>query len=462
MILEENTFAKREPLREFKNKIKLRRKGIDKLLIVPNFVEEYTKSKLVLIFFFITSYFLYLKLNVLRINYYNVPEDPLVTQIRKNIDEENKMMVQDASIKRQIYQNYLSRGEATSERILMASGEFGTPNVENLFGWYKGDPMDISLANVGGNRANIISQMESEGKGPLDQFILGEDGSNRQRDKFEVDPAIPVRLRHASMVIHHLSEMAFHIYASTPGAKDPSPRILENAQSSTTSDDQKTHQIVQKHFYTLTHGDYVNIFSFFIMCLAFIFISIGNSPQLNVSCLMYLNFLFVIGLFGLQAYLVVINEYDTKILTSSLGFVFCSMFAAFTSDRFSSSNLIFSNFNADRAFIFNEYVFQRLFGRASIFWGMRFGKYSRFSKWFDVKKEFDSGPESDEDSKKSSDKKKKRTDAKWEGQGDKYLSNKLESISEIDDKSQITRPNSRIGSPNVSLNDSMDLSANEG
>ena len=93
---------------------------------------------------------------------------------------------------------------------------------------------------------------------------------------------------------------------------------------------------------------------------------------------------------------------------------------------------------------------------------MRFGKYSRFSKWFDVKKEFDSGPESDEDSKKSSDKKKKRTGAKWEGQGDKYLSNKLESISEIDDKSQITRPNSRIGSPNVSLNDSMDLSHNEG
>lgn len=460
MILEENTSAKREPLREFKNKMKLRRKGIDKLLIVPNFVEEYTKSKLVLIFFFITSYFLYLKLNVLRINYYSVPEDPLVTQIRNNLDDENKMAVQDASIKRQIYQNSLSQGEAISDRILMASGEFEAPNVDNLFGWYKGDAVGISLLNVGGDPSNALLQMGSKGKGPLDEFILGDDDSNRQRDKFEVDPATPVRFRHASMVIHHLSEMAFHIYASKPEANNPSPRILETTQPTTDNQDQKAHQIVKKHFYTLTHGDYVHIFSFFIMCLAFIFISIGNSPQLNVSCLMYLNFLFVIGLFGLQAYLVVINEYDTKILTSSLGFVFCAMFAAFTSDRFSSSNLIFSNFNADRAFIFNEYVFQRLFGRASIFWGMRFGKYSRFSKWFNVKKEFDSGPESVEDCKKSSD--KKRTAAKWEGQGDKYLSNKLESISEIDDKSQITRPNSRIGSPNLSLNDSMDLSANEG
>lgn len=467
MILEEKSRPKQKPLQEFKEKLKKRRKGIDKLLLLPNFVEEYTKNKFVLIFFVITAYFLYLNLNVLRINYYTPPEDPLVTKIRENVKTENKIAVQEASMNNKIFE-ISSSNSMSSQRIL--SLEFFNQN----------------------NRFSTLNQIKE---------LNFYERNNKSKTDNEIQSEIGIsRLKHAKQVLRHLTEIGFHLFTNksekiknTNHQNELQERILQdqtetnnnnndtnqtdttqnnsnsnnfdntNNETNQQNDESDSHEIEKPHFYTLTTRDYVDIICFFLLCFSFILISLGNSPQLNISCLMYFNLFLTIAFFGAQAYLLPLNLYNSKILFSSLGFVISSFFAAVTADRFNSSNLIFSNFNADRAFIFREYVYQRLFGRISIFWGMRFGKYQKFEKFFDVQKEFDPKDDDTTDNKnlnqnkKSMVKKNRDIDQQWGNEGNKYLSNKLESFSDIDGRSQVTRPNSRIGSPNISIHDSFDL-----
>ena len=88
-------FKRKKPLKEFTQTLETKKKGISKLLILPNFVEEYTNSTFMLIFFFVCSYFIYLKLMVLYTNVYEPPEDSFITKIRNNIEEKNKLQLQE-------------------------------------------------------------------------------------------------------------------------------------------------------------------------------------------------------------------------------------------------------------------------------------------------------------------------------------------------------------------------------
>jgi hypothetical protein len=148
---------------------------------------------------------------------------------------------------------------------------------------------------------------------------------------------------------------------------------------------------------------------------------------------MFIGLICSLAILGGQGWLVFKKVADLKVVIATVGFFLSNVIAAFTSDNFNPSSMVFSNFNADRAFIYSEYVYQRLFGRVSIFWGMRFGKYKKFEKHIYVKQEFEDGYlRAGLDEKKD----------EGRPEGDKYLSNKLESMRDIDAMSQITRPTS--------------------
>ena len=55
--------SKRRPIDEFDVKLERRRKGISKFLFFPNFVDEFTKSPLVTVLFFVLFYKIYLEVD---------------------------------------------------------------------------------------------------------------------------------------------------------------------------------------------------------------------------------------------------------------------------------------------------------------------------------------------------------------------------------------------------------------
>lgn len=300
-----------DPMSDFKKRLIKRRKAISKGLIVPNFVDEYTKSKMILVFFFVVAFFNYKRIDSLILRYNLKEEDPLVQKIRNNIEQQNKIQVQENS---------------SSNRI-------------------------------------------------LDERFL-QDSSNQQN-----------------------------------------------------------HEVISDGDFMLTDADKVNIVTTGLMIINLICICFGNSPQFNVKCLIILAMLCSFIIFAGQIFLIIKEMFDANMFIASLFLLIGSVIAVFTSDQFYPGALYFSNFNADRAFVYNEYVFQRLFGRVSLFWGMRFGKYKKYSKHIFVKQEFPDGYLKND---------KPNSDSKDNDQfeGDKYLSNKLESMRDIDTVSQITRPTS--------------------
>ena len=302
-----------DPMADFKSRLVKRRDAISKGLIVPNFVDEYTKSKMILIFFFVVAFFNYQRINSLILRYNLKEDDPLVQKIRNNVEQQNKIQVQNNS---------------SNQRILQ------------------------------------------------DRFLQGDGTSSGDSD----------------------------------------------------------HQVISDGDFMLTEADWVNIITTGLMIVNLICICFGNSPQFNVKCLIILAMVCSLAIFGGQCFLITKQALDPNMFVASFLLLIGSLIAMFTSDRFYPSALILSSFNADRAFVYDEYTFQRLFGRVSLFWGMRFGKYKKYSKYIYVKQEFPDGYLKGD--------KPAQDQGKDQFQGEKYLSNKLESMRDIDAVSQITRPTS--------------------
>lgn len=358
-----------DPIKDFKERLVLRRQAITKGLLVPNFVEEYTKSTVVVMLFIVMAFFNYKALDNLILRYNTDTEDPLVTQIRNNLAEEDKIRAQEASNQ--------------PKSSALPNSTYGSPSdpqlrilVERLLNQTTDDQQSNTQSGADSTDTNTSSNGNTQNT-----------GSTQNGD----------------------------------GTSDTSTSITQDQ-----------HEVIREGEFQMEMRDWVNIVTGGLLLICLVCICFGNAPQFNFTFLMFLGLLCSTVIMGGQGYLVFLGTYELKEVIASVMFFFTNIIATFTSDDFNPSSLIFSNFNADRAFIYSEYAYQRLFGRVSIFWGMRFGKYQRFKEHFQVKAEFED----------PSDDPPPETGAK----GDKYLSNKLESMRDVDAVSQITRPASPMQS----------------
>lgn len=366
-----------QPMSKFKSKVTLRRQAISKGLILPNLVEEYSKSRLIVILYIVVAFFTYQGINQVVIRYNTKAEDPLVLKIRTNVEEQTKIQVQQNSMQdEQQAPDPQANSRQTRGALRMLNTDSTTQSTDTTSG-------TDSNSNTA-NDANTTS---------TDTNTSANNGNTNSTDN-----------------------------GSTG-----------NDTSTTNETEVRQGNIITDDDFVLTMSDWIFIITGGLMIVNLICISFGNSPQFNFKFLIFLALLCSTAILGGQVYLIFTGEVQIKMLICTSMFFLCSFIATFTSDNFISSAYIFSNFNADRSFVFEEYTYQRMFGRVSIFWGMRFGKYKRFQKQYNVKQEF---PDPDSQGKEAI---LPPEDSPF---GDKYLSNKLESMRDIDEVSQITRPNS--------------------
>ena len=116
----------KSPIEEFKRRQTSRGKAITKKLILPNLVDEYTKSKMIIVFFFVISYFVFLEIRSLQFRhlspinnkYINAVEDKL-----KNTKSASSKMLKIINDSLPDDLNNLSP-EKKSKRILEAIDQF--------------------------------------------------------------------------------------------------------------------------------------------------------------------------------------------------------------------------------------------------------------------------------------------------------------------------------------------------
>ena len=284
---------KRKKLVElFDQKINHRRKGLSKFLVLPNLVDEYTKSPLISILFFVLVYKVYLEVNQILVYNIVIPAPPVLDQLSK----------------------------IWNEGII----QFQKPETSN-------DSSSIE---------------------------------NQDTDQ----PPEKRKLHETPRLLQDVQD----------SFSNKQTQNSDSGNSDSSDSEEKDQHMYQLFFYFCAL-----ILGFVLFCLIF-----GNSPQFKCHWVLALIFLISLMLTGMQLYFSTLNLWDFKIIISVPCFAMTAFLAIITRDSIGQKGWFISSFHANRAYVYNEYCFQRLFQRPSIMWGMRFERYSRFEKYFDVQVEF--------------------------------------------------------------------------
>ena len=127
-----------------------------------------------------------------------------------------------------------------------------------------------------------------------------------------------------------------------------------------------------------------------MIVLILICLVLGNSPQINLKAFMIIGMILCGLVLFLQIFIFKENDKPDFKISVALVFLFISgIVGVLTINNITSNKFLISSFAANRSFIFEEYSYQRMFGRVSLGWGMRFGQYQQFSSMVHVEKEFD-------------------------------------------------------------------------
>lgn len=291
--------TQKDLIKEFDRKLRRRKKGISRWLIFPNFVDEFTKSTVIMILFYVFLYHIYLKVRSISISSKRDTTNPIVEKIKQYLNEPVELV-------------------GSSVGLTETGGE--------------DDPFEENPNNV---------EISRQIKRLLQTNITPRHGSLAQGIN----------------------------------------RILQTDDSEEFSGEKEALDVK-----TLVLRAFVYI-SVVVIVMMMFFLFFGNTPQFACSLLMILIFGCTMVILILQFYAIPFDFFDFKIFTTSCMMIIAGFISSITKDRVSSGYCI-SSFHANRAFVYEEYCFQRMFGRASILWGMRFGKYPSFADRFIVKREF--------------------------------------------------------------------------
>ena len=331
--------SKRKLIDEFDKKIETRRRGITKFLIFPNLVDEFTKSPLVTILFFVLVYKIYLEVNSIIRFETKIPPPPISSKLME------------------IYNN-----------LVGGSNPLGSGfEAESSLKTKKQDMLRVERS---------LEQTTDTFKPDFRNLMpYAEFASREQTPYTQSKPFCENNYSHFERLLQDQNNT--DDTTDTGTSTDPATSPEDQDEQYEEDVDSEEYE-VYKIYYFLS----AIIIIFVLFCLAF-----GNSPQFNCHTPMVLIFLVSIFLLGMQIYIMTFPIFDFKIVVTIPMLLLAALLGVFTQDRISTGKCYLSSFHANRAYIFNEYCFQKLFQRPSVMWGMRFGKYKRFSEFFEVPEE---------------------------------------------------------------------------
>ena len=373
--------VKRKPLKEFKKRSKNRQQLISQSLFLPNLLDEFSKSKTMVVVFFVLMYFTYRDWKSFENKLKNVPE--------KNLPYTEDLPKSDFLSHLQYYNTYKSIKQDLEIKIRLQNKILKDDN-KNV---YETNNEDIKEAEHDLNYIDTIffdSERRLETKKDLNHTAkthLREEATKEKKSNgviYDVFPGLKI-LYEKSLAKIEERKRAREKEKDTPVTLRDK-RILLSVESSISineADLLNTNKILAFLYLELNYTFITFIIA--IVIVSFILISFGNASQFDCHWGMILAFILILFNLGILSFLFRIGIVSLNIMIVSIVFCVVSTFSIFSLNNFSPTSLVFSSFNENRDYIYSEYTYQKLFGHVSIYWGMRFGLYQSFDRYFKVK-----------------------------------------------------------------------------
>ena len=375
---------KRIPLKDFKQRSKNRQKMISRNIILPNLLDEFTKSKLIIVVFFALVYFTYRDWLHSKQEFLNIPKNQI--PFKEHLPANNFLADLVAYIhyrdyldetKREIDEYYESHNITDDDGHILTSDSPGIKDHQH----------DLT---------NIDSISETQSRILETRLISINTEKDQSREK-------ATQAKEVSAVIFEVFPGLKRLYDSSlakfqerkRSRKEETPMSLENKRR-LDSDNEELYDLQYLEGYLsilvkFLHHSVNKGFVTFIIVMVFvslILISFGNSPQYECHWTMFFAFFLIIINLLVVSFMFFIGIRENNIMIMSCLFCLVALLAIFSRNRFSPTSLLFSSFHEDRDYIYSEYTYQKLFGQVSVYWGMRFGLYPSFRRYFKVEISF--------------------------------------------------------------------------